>query len=389
MWRTLKTLAIAGVAAGIGGLLFAWSGLYSVAASKAHWTPVEMFFEMAMRRSVERHAASVGEPPDLNDPALVRRGAGHYEDGCAPCHGAPDTPRNPISRHMMPEPPYLPDKVAEWKPRELYWITLHGIKYAGMPTWPAQQREDEPWAVTAFLLRLKGMSAEEYHGLAFGRAQADDHARVAELTGAAGGPMSKALGETLQDCARCHGFDGNGDNIGAFPRIAGQSAEYLRETLRAYADGNRFSGIMQPVAAGLDDDAIRALAEHYAAQKPAKATVKAANPAPERLDLGRRIAESGAPDDGVAACSGCHEGAEGDTRYARDPRYPSLDGQHASYIAAQLRLWRDGARGNTALSRIMEAAVRRMTDEQIDAVAEYYSRRAPERAMVKGDDGKS
>ncbi|CAO3435139.1 c-type cytochrome [Azospirillum endophyticum] len=393
MRRTVKTLALAGVAAGIGGLLFAWSGLYSVAASREHWAPVEMFFEMAMRRSVETHAAFIDPPPDLDDPALVRRGAGHYEDGCAPCHGAPDAPRNPISRHMMPEPPYLPDKVADWKPRELYWITLHGIKYAGMPAWPAQQRTDEPWAVTAFLLRLKGMNAEEYRSLAFGRVQADAHAHVTELTGPtgapAGSPMVRGMGETLQDCARCHGYDGNGDTAGAFPRIAGQSADYLYETLRAYAGGDRFSGIMQPVAAGLDDAALRALAEHYAAQKPATATLEADSPDPGRLELGRRIAASGAPEKGVAACSGCHGGVGGDSGPARDARYPSLDGQHASFIAGQLRLWRDGARGNTALSRIMEAAVRRMTDEQIDAVAEYYSRRAPERVMVKGDDGKS
>ena len=388
MRRTLTTLALAAMAAGIGGLLFAWSGLYSIAATKEHWAPVEMFFEMAMRSSVETHAAFVEDPPDLDDPALIRRGAGHYEDGCAPCHGAPDAPRNPISRHMMPEPPYLPNQVADWKPRELYWITLNGIKYAGMPAWPAQQRKDEPWAVTAFLLRLKGMSAEEYRSLAFGGIQPDGRTHVAELTGPVGGPETGRMGETLQDCARCHGRDGNGGADGAFPRLAGQSADYLYETLRAYAQGNRFSGIMQPVAASLDEESIRALAEHFAAQKPAMPSSAAGEPDPKLLELGRRIADSGDPGRGVAACSGCHEGA-GDSRHARDPRYPTLDGLHASYIAGQLRLWRDEARGNTALSRIMEAAVRRMTDEQIDAVAEYYSRRAHGDAMVNGNDGKS
>ena len=114
----------------------------------------------------------------------------------------------------------------------------------------------------------------------------------------------------------------------------------------------------------------------------------AAEPDPGMLELGRRIAESGDPGRGVAACSGCHEGT-GASRHARDPRYPTLEGLHASYIAGQLRLWRDEARGNTALSRIMEAAVRRMTDEQIDAVAEYYSRRAHGDALANGDDGKS
>lgn len=57
----------------------------------------------------------------------------------------------------------------------------------------------------------------------------------------------------------------------------------------------------------------------------------------------------------------------------RDPRYPSLAGQYAGYIADQLRLWRDGGRGDTSLSKIMGAAVRGLTDGQIQAVAAYYS----------------
>lgn len=372
--RRLLTI-VAGVLAiqAAGGFLFAWSGLYSVAASKEHWPPVYWVLAMAMRNSVETHARFVGEPPDLDDMALVERGAGHYEDGCAPCHGAPDARRNPISRHMLPTPPYLPEKVADWTDRQLYWITLHGIKFAGMPAWPAQSRTDEPWAVAAFLRRLDRMDPAEYRRLAFGEEAADGRAHVAEMEGPAGDTTGGRLvrDEVLNDCGRCHGRDGAGRGSAAFPRIGGQSADYLRHALRAYAAGQRPSGVMEPIVSGLDDATLMALADHYAAQPPAPtgpAAPAEEQPDPRLLALGARLAADGDAGKGVPACSACH-GPE------RDPRYPLLDGQHASYIAGQLRLWKTGARGDGPLSRIMAAAARDLTEEQIRALSLHYAAR--------------
>lgn len=365
--RTILTI-LAGLLAAqaAGALLFAWSGLYSVAASKQHWPVTEWFLELAMRRSIATHAhwLDTAEPrPDLDDIALIQRGAGHYEDGCAPCHGAPDASRNPISRHMLPAPPHLPGAVADWTDEELYWITRHGIKYAGMPAWPAQRRGDEPWALTAFLRRLDRMDAAEYRRLAFGE----------EVPPADGSPMAElegASGDVLRGCARCHGYDGAGRGTGAFPRLSGQSAPYLAESLRAYRSGDRPSGIMQPAAAALTDAAIEALAEHYAGQTAAPRPPGPAEPDPATRRLGETLAAAGDRENNVPPCSGCH----GPTR---DPRYPALEGQHAAYIADQLRLWKKGARGDTALSRIMAAAARGLTEEQIRAVSLHYARIRP------------
>lgn len=374
MRRILMIVGAVLVLQAVGAFLFAWSGLYSVAASKDHWPPTTWFLEMAMRNSIETHAMLI-DAPDLDDMALIRRGAGHYEDGCAPCHGAPDARRNPISRHMLPAPPFLPDVVKEWEPEQLYWITRHGIKYAGMPAWPARQRDDEPWAVAAFLRRLDTMDAAEYRRLAFGEEPpTDDRSTMDELEGGEleGGELEGPVGEVLRTCARCHGYDGAGHGTGAFPRLAGQKADYLYESLRAYASGARPSGIMQPMAAGLDEGVMRALADHYARQTNAPYPPAPEEGDPRLRDLGANLASAGDPERGVPACSGCH-GPN------RDPRYPSLDGQHAGIIADQVRLWQKGARGDTALSRIMAAAARDLTEEQIRAVSLHYARIRPQR----------
>ena len=384
-----------------GGLLFAWSGVYSVAATSGHYPFFRLFLGYALKQSVATHTIGVEVPP-LDDAAMVRRGAGHYQGGCSPCHGAPGQARNPITRRMLPESPYLPDRVEHWSPEELFWIVKNGIKYAGMPAWVAPAREDEAWSVVAFLLRMPEMDPAAYRRLAFGEAaeaipKGEEGLRLLLLNGPVGGGIAA--------CARCHGFDGNGDATGAFPRLPGQTAEYLYEALKGYGLGTRPSGIMQPVAAELGDEEMRLLATYYAAL-PAAAPMSPADgpwaPAPAALALGRRIAHEGLPDRGVAACAGCHGPKQG----PRHPLYPRLAGQPANYLATQLELWMKGVRGGRyegQLARVMahtvgsppdraskNEAVWAMTREQMHAVALYYASLPPAEpaaavADVRGD----
>ena len=54
---------------------------------------------------------------------------------------------------MLPAPPDLKDKIAGWSDAELFQIVQHGVRFTGMPAWPAAGREDEAWAMVAFLRR--------------------------------------------------------------------------------------------------------------------------------------------------------------------------------------------------------------------------------------------
>ena len=65
-------------------------------------------------------------------------------------------------------------------------------------------------------------------------------------------------------CASCHRPDGIAV-IPEAPNLAGENTIYLDTQLKAFRSGKRASEIMGPVAGGLDDAAIRAAAEWYAA----------------------------------------------------------------------------------------------------------------------------
>jgi cytochrome c553 len=369
MKRALIRLAAVGAVLAMGGFLLAWSGLVPVGASSGHWAITSWFLHFTMRQSVETRAMGIEAPP-LDDPALVLRGAGHYASGCAPCHGAPGEQRALVTQQMTPPPPYLPPRIPDWEPSELFWIVKHGIKFTGMPAWVAQQRDDEVWAVVAFLQRLPMMTPREYRRLALGERAGE--APVAEEV--AGRVPDGPLGDLVEACARCHGEDGAGRGVGAFPRLSLQTEDYLYAALRAYARGERHSGIMQPIAAGLDDRTMRRLARYYAG----RAKMAAAPPAvpPQLRDRGERIARRGIPEQGVPACIACH----GPKEAPRSPLYPRLAGQYAGYLALQLDLLKSGRRGGTAYVHVMRTIAERLTAEQIRAVAAYYGSLRPEGA---------
>jgi cytochrome c553 len=167
-----------------------------------------------------------------------------------------------------------------------------------------------------------------------------------------------------QVCASCHGP--RGDSISpAFPKIAGQRAEYLENQLKAFRDRTRADPMAQAYMWGmtsqLSDDAIKRLAVFYSGQKPPQG--KAADP--KLAQTGRAIYEGGIPAEKVQACFTCHgKGAEGNAIF------PRLAGQHAEYLVKQLVLFKSSLReGSNAL--VMHNISTGMSFEQMQAVAVY------------------
>ena len=71
----------------------------------------------------------------------------------------------------------------------------------------------------------------------------------------------------IATCIACHTYTGISP-VEIYPNIAGQHKAYLVSSIKAYRDGQRKNPLMSPMAAGLTDAEIEALAAHYAAQNP-------------------------------------------------------------------------------------------------------------------------
>lgn len=66
----------------------------------------------------------------------------------------------------------------------------------------------------------------------------------------------------------------------------------------------------------------------------------------------------------AATCIACH-GANG---ISTNPIYPNLAGQHAAYIAAQLKAFKSGERKNA----VMDPFVKALSEQDMDDLGAYY-----------------
>jgi cytochrome c553 len=188
--------------------------------------------------------------PALDDPAMIRRGAAHYDRVCATCHASPDRPNQAETLELTPPPPKLHLRADGWPAEVLFAIIKHGIKNTAMPAWPTQNRDDEVWDMVAFISILPTLDATTYRALA-----GLDH-------GASDAPPVAVR------CIQCHGVDGRGFADGAFPRLDIQSDVYLLSQLEAFRDEERLSGFMQSAVDGLHAEELAALAEYFASDQP-------------------------------------------------------------------------------------------------------------------------
>lgn len=328
------------IASAAAGALFILAlpltGLLDHSARPGSNALVDWYTQTAARQSIGLRSALTGAP-DLDDPAMVRRGAGHYQLVCAACHGSPNAPAARFAQDLSPPPPPL----TGWRPEARLFQTIkYGIRHTAMPAWPTHLRDDEIWDMVAFVRRLPTMNAEDYAALAIGDAQ----------------PGS---------CASCHGENGEGrDN--AFPRLDIQNLQYLTDALMAFRDGSRQSGTMMAAARQLTDDQIAELAGQFGQREPVE---------PARGDeLGARIAREGIVSRDIPACDSCH-GANARLDF------PRLAGQPADYLRLQLELFQKhgaerGGRHADVMARVVEDKLEegphRLEPAELDAVARHY-----------------
>jgi len=162
-------------------------------------------------------------------------------------------------------------------------------------------------------------------------------------------------------CGACHGMDGNSVNP-EWPNLAGQHETYILKQLTAFHGGQRQNPLMSPMAAILGEQDMADLAAFFSSQ-----TIRGGETEPSRAKLGQRVYRSGNVGGKVMACAGCH----GPTGRGNAPAvFPSIQGQHATYVAAQLRAFKAGTR-TTDTNQVMREMAAALSDEEIDAVASY------------------
>lgn len=169
-------------------------------------------------------------------------------------------------------------------------------------------------------------------------------------------------------CAACHGADGN-PAVATYPALAGQSEAYLVKQLKDFKEGvdtkgesGRVDAVMAGMIAPLSGDDMQNLAAYFASQT--------LNPIiAETNEKGKKLFISGDPINGITACMACHSiSGKGMDNAA----FPSVAGQNASYLKAQLEKFRSADRVNDRGSMMRSIALN-LSDQDIEAVAQYMA----------------
>ena len=159
----------------------------------------------------------------------------------------------------------------------------------------------------------------------------------------------------LAACTACHGPGGN-SQIAQTPSLAGQPKLFIENQLVLIREGLREVAQMRDLMAGMSDETIIALAQHFAAQTPASKVL------PVNQDKVRR----GAATAGKMLCGTCHL-----PDYTGQKQVPRLAGQDEAYLVQSMKQFRD----NPGLGRdtIMAASLYGLSDADLANLAYYLA----------------
>ena len=176
------------------------------------------------------------------------------------------------------------------------------------------------------------------------------------LTTTAGAAGDVHRGKVLSaGCVGCHSIPGQRNAYPSYrvPMLGGQHEVYLVDSLKAYRSKERPHETMQAQAASLSDQDMADLAAYFAS-------------------LGELLAGPG--DDSAAArrgrdkaitCVACH----GDIGVGLAPEWPTLAGQHESYLHESLMQYKNGTRTNA----VMAGLVISFSEQDLRDISAFYA----------------
>src|SRR5437868_8674787 len=122
--RLIKGLIVLVVVLAVALGAWIWSGAYDVAADAPHWRGTAEALEQLRERSIVAHAPALTSVPNLDDAALIAKGAAHYAQMCTGCHLAPGMGDTELRQGLYPVAPKLAE-IPSRSPAQQFWIIKH------------------------------------------------------------------------------------------------------------------------------------------------------------------------------------------------------------------------------------------------------------------------
>jgi cytochrome c553 len=165
-------------------------------------------------------------------------------------------------------------------------------------------------------------------------------------------------------CKKCHDMNGISEDTDD-PNIAGMSRTYIFKQLMDYQNQSRDEKTMYKAVRELSSQDLSDLSAYYSAQE----MLPPANPDA----VPPVLVHKGDPKRMIRACNSCH----GQNGQGGMHDMPALVGQRKGYFVTAMEEFKEEDRENDIYAR-MRSVSKKLTDEEIEALAEYYSAVDPE-----------
>jgi len=163
--------------------------------------------------------------------------------------------------------------------------------------------------------------------------------------------------ELTYTCNGCHAV-ANYKNVYptySVPKLHGQRPEYIVAALKEYKSGERSHGTMHSQASSMSDEDMADIAAYLSG--------------PNVLTQSKNDVPATARPKASEVCLACH----GTNGVGITADYPTIAGQHKDYIERALHDYQKGGRKNA----VMGGMAATLKPEDIEELAEYYSKQAP------------
>lgn len=207
MKTVIITLVVLIVGAVIAVPTVVYSGLFNVAATWRDPAPVAWLLHSTYANSVAVRADEIQVPANLGGRERVLQGARNFMAMCSGCHTPPGKSKTPVSTGLNPPPPDLAEIIPHRTLAEAFWVIKNGVRMTGMPAFGPTHKDEELWALVAFLDQMSEATPEAYNTLV---AQAKRSAPADDGHGHRHGNEPESAGQNAHD-AGGHGEPGHHD----------------------------------------------------------------------------------------------------------------------------------------------------------------------------------
>jgi mono/diheme cytochrome c family protein len=134
-------------------------GLYPIGADNPPGGLERSLAARALDVYADKHKPDMQNPTALTAENLIE-GAMEYEEHCASCHGGARAKISPMQHKFNPPAPQLINRIPHDPDNWLFWVTKHGVRMTGMPTWDGILSDEDIWKIVAFIKHSNALPPE-------------------------------------------------------------------------------------------------------------------------------------------------------------------------------------------------------------------------------------